>query len=158
MYLWFIVSVIAGHEGVDCKVLVAVQSLVDYIFMAHYPLASETDLETMEDHLTNFHLCKDIFIQNGARGTKDHLRIPKLHALLHYIENLYQLGVPDNFSTKTPESLHIQMCKDPYKASNHCNFDCQILNYLDIQDHLTLCLFYEMHKEKVWRHFVLLEL
>ena len=112
----------------------------------------------MEDHLTNFHLCKDIFIQNGAWGTKDHLRIPKLHALLHYIENSYQLGVPDNFSTETPESLHIQMCKDPYKVSNHHDFDCQILNYLDIQDHLMLHLFYEMHKEKVWRHFVLLEL
>ncbi len=122
-----------AQKGIDHKVLVAFQSLVDYIFIAHYPLASVTDLET-------------------------NLRIPKLHALLHYIENLYQLSVPDNFSTKTPESLHIQMCKDPYKASNHCNFDCQILNYLDIQDHLTLCLLYYMHKEKVWRHFVLLEL
>src|SRR5260370_22721193 len=118
--------------------------------MAHYPLMSETDIEIMERHLMNFHLCKGIFIQNGARGIKDHLWIPKLHALLHYLENSYQLGIPDNFSTEMPKSLHIQMCKEPYKASNHCDFDCQILNYLDVQDCLTLhYYFYEMHRDKV---------
>src|SRR5258708_2165463 len=47
-YLQFIVCIISGHERVDCKVLMAIRSLMDYIFMAHYPLVSETDLETME--------------------------------------------------------------------------------------------------------------
>ena len=110
--------------------------------MAHYPLLSESELETMEALLAKFHKLKRVFIQNGSQGTKNHLRIPKLHALVHYIENCYQLGVPDNFSTETPELLHIQMCKDPYKASNH-DFDHQILNYLDIQDWLTLWCLYE---------------
>ncbi|KAF8327380.1 uncharacterized protein EI90DRAFT_2928220, partial [Cantharellus anzutake] len=93
-------------------------SLVDYIFMAHYPYVSEANIETMAAHLGSFHAHKGIFVQSGMRGAKEHLRIPKLHALVHYIENSYQLGVPDNFSTETPESLHIQMCKNPYKASN----------------------------------------
>ena len=37
-----------------------------------------------------------------------------------------------------PESLHIQMCKEPYKSSNHHYYDLQILNYLDVHDQLTL--------------------
>jgi hypothetical protein len=145
-YLRLVVPIIAGHGRVDHRVLMAIRSLVDYIFMAHYPLISETDLETMEKHLMSFHSYKDIFIQNGARGSKNHLQIPKLHALLHYLKNSYQLGVPDNFSTETPKSLHIRMCKEPYKASNCRDFDHQILNYLDVQDHLTLCHFYEIHR------------
>ena len=117
-YLQFIIAVIAGHENVDQKVLVATQSLADYICMAHYPPISETDLEQMEALLDNFHKLKFIFIQNGSHESKNHLRIPKLHTLVHYIENSYLLGIPNNFSTKTPESLHIPMCKEPYRASN----------------------------------------
>src|SRR6266436_1882076 len=114
--------------------------------MAHYPLISETDLETMEKHLTSFHSYKDVFIQNGTRGSKNHLWIPKLHALLHYLENSYQLGVPNNFYIETSESLHIRMCKELYKALNRHDFDHQILNYLDVQDCLTLCHFYEIQR------------
>ena len=125
------------------QTLVVVRSLVDFIYLAHYPLISESDLEAMSASLTEFHRYKWIFIQNGSQGQKGHLRIPKLHALLHYLENSYQLGILDNFSTEMPESLHISMCKDPYNASNRCEFNSQILNYLDIQDQLTLQQFYE---------------
>ena len=144
MFLWFIVSVIAGYKNLDHKVLLAIRVLTDYIFMAHNPLLSVASLETMAEHLSEFHRNKSIFIQNGSRGRMDHLRIPKLHALVHYLENSYQLGVPDNFSTETPESLHIKMCKEPYKATNHCEYDCQILNYLDIQDRLVLWALFEV--------------
>ena len=37
----------------------------------------------------------------GAGTFPDNFQIPKLHALVHYIENSYQLGVPDDFSTET---------------------------------------------------------
>jgi len=62
-------------------------------------------------------------------------------------ENSYQLGVPDNFSTETPESLHIKMCKEPYNATNRRNYDPQILNYLDIHDRLTLRVHFEAAQE-----------
>ena len=137
-YLRFIVSIIAGYEDLDHRVLIVVWSLVDYIFMAHHLLTSMSDLKTMANHLSEFHKNKDIFIWNGSQGKMDHLHIPKLHALVHYLENTYQLSVPDNFSTETPESLHIKMCKEPYNATNHCNYNTQILNYLDIQDRLIL--------------------
>src|SRR5260370_14305053 len=116
--------------------------------MAHYPLVTTGNVCQMEYHLGHFHRLMEIFVQNGTQGLKKHLQIPKLHALVHYIENSYQLGIPNNFSMETPESLHIKMCKDPYKASNHQEVDQQILSYLDIQDWLTLQHFYEgMHAE-----------
>ncbi len=40
------------------------------------------------------------------------------------------------------------MCKDPYEASNHCDYDKQILSYLDIQDHLSMCSVYEDYRER----------
>ncbi len=54
------------------------------------------------------------------------------------MDNVQSGGTPDNFSTEMPESLHIDMCKMPYHASNHHEFDKQILNYLDIHDHLAM--------------------
>ena len=77
----------------------------------------------------------------------DYLNILKLHALVHYMGNCHQLGIPDNFLTKAPESLHICMCKEPYKSTNRRDYDCQILNYLDVQDQLTLPLLYEVFKD-----------
>ena len=104
-FIRFIVSVIAGYQDLEPRALIAVRSLMDYIFMAHNPLNSVSDLKTMAKYLSDFHKNKNIFIENGSRGEMNHLRIPKLHTLLHYLENTYQLGVPDNFSTETPESL-----------------------------------------------------
>src|SRR5258708_1460448 len=46
------------------------------------------------------------------------------------------------------KSLHIQMCKDPYEASNHCDYDKQILSYLDIQDCLSMRSAYEDYRER----------
>ncbi len=48
------------------------------------------------------------------------------------------------------ESLHIDMCKMPYHASNHCEFDKQILNYLDIHDCLTMWHAYEEYWCRQW--------
>src|SRR5258708_27952006 len=73
---------------------------------------------------------------------------PKLHALQHFIHDVHSGGTPENCSTETPESLHIQMCKDPYEASHHCDYDEQILSYLDIQDHLSMHSAYEDYRER----------
>src|SRR5258707_972791 len=38
--------------------------------------------------------------------------------------------------------------KDPYEASDCCNYDKQILSYLDIQDHLSMHSAYEDYRER----------
>src|SRR5258708_19720727 len=40
------------------------------------------------------------------------------------------------------------MCKDPYEASNHRDYDKQILSYLNIQDHLSMHSVYEDCRER----------
>src|SRR5258708_17361806 len=40
------------------------------------------------------------------------------------------------------------MCKDPYEASNCCDYDKKILSYLDIQDHLSMHSAYEDYRER----------
>lgn len=45
-------------------------------------------------------------------------------------DDVRQSGAPDNFSTETPQSLHIEHCKEPYHASNKHDLDEQILNFL----------------------------
>ena len=98
---------IAGHEKVDSRVIKAVRSILDYTYMAQYPALSELDLRKMEDLLTVFHQNKEIFISNKLWGT-DHLHIPKLHGLHHFMD--------DTQSGGTPESLHIDIvmnCAQP---------------------------------------------
>ena len=65
-FLKFIVAVIAGHENVDHSVLNAIRSLIDFIYLAHYLLILESDLETMAASLDEFHKHKNVFIQNGS--------------------------------------------------------------------------------------------
>src|SRR5258708_32592949 len=64
------------------------------------------------------------------------------------IHDVQSGGTTENCSTKTPKSLHIQMCKDPYEASNHHDYDKQILSYLDIQDCLSMHSAYEDYRER----------
>src|SRR5260370_29228044 len=84
----------------------------------------------MKDLLSSFNRSKEIFISNGSQELC-HFCIPKLHALQHFVDD-----------------VHIQMCKDPYGTSNHHDYDKQILNYLDIQDHLSMHYAYEDYRER----------
>src|SRR5260370_38519431 len=115
--------------------------------MAQYPLLSDSNLSKMKDLLSSFNRNKEVFISNGSQEPC-HFRIPKLHALQHFIHDVHSGGTPENCSTKTPESLHIQMCKDPYEASNCHDYDKQILSYLDIQDCLSMHSAYEDYRER----------
>jgi hypothetical protein len=129
-----LVGVIYGHENVNNSILTASRSLIDYIYIAQFPSISEGDLAHMMGLLSAWEQHKIAFIQNGARGDMDHLKIPKAHALPHLMDDIRRSGTPDNFSTEVPESLHIETCKDPYAASNKREFAEQILAYIDRQE------------------------
>src|SRR6266436_1820896 len=146
-YQRLMLPIIFGHEKVDAKVINAIWSVLDFVYMAQYPLLSDSNLSKMKDLLSSFNRNKEVFISNGSQEPC-HFHIPKLHALWHFIHDVHSGGTPENCSTETPESLHIQMHKDPYEASNHCDYDKQILSYLDIQDHLSMCSAYEDYRER----------
>ena len=80
MFQKLILLVVVGHEKVDSKVIKSIRSILDYAYMAQYPVLSEIDLKKMDDILLIFHQNKEVFISNESQGS-DHFHIPKLHAL-----------------------------------------------------------------------------
>ena len=52
MLRYVTVVIIAGHENVSCKVLVAVRSLMDFFYLAHYPVILDDILEVMSQNST----------------------------------------------------------------------------------------------------------
>jgi hypothetical protein len=58
----------------------------------------------------------DELIKLGIRGN---LWIPKLMALVHFRQDIILGGVPSNWSSETPETLHKILPKSLYDQTNH---------------------------------------
>ena len=77
--------------------------------------------------MKTFHNHKKIIIKLGIQ---EHLNIPKLHALLHYINCIRSLGSADGYNTESPERLHIDFAKEAYCASNKRDYVEQMAVWL----------------------------
>ena len=82
-----ILPVVAGHEKADSKVVRSLRSILDFAYMAQYPMLSKIDLQKMDELLVVFHKNKEIFISNGSQEL-DHFNIPKLHTLRHFMDDI----------------------------------------------------------------------
>ena len=89
-----------------------------------YPSCSHNALESC---LKTFHNHKKIIIKLEIR---EHFNIPKLHALLHYINCIRPLGSADGYNTESPERLHIDFAKEAYRASNKRDYVEQMAVWL----------------------------
>lgn len=118
------------------RLVCAVRAMLDFLYLAQYPLHSTETLDQLENALQRFHANKSIFLDLGI--CKD-WEIPKLHWLDHYRSTMENLGTADNFNTEYTERLHIDMAKDAYEATNG----------KDIYPQMTLWL---ERKEKILRH------
>ncbi|KAF8264069.1 hypothetical protein EI94DRAFT_1703538 [Lactarius quietus] len=114
----------------------AICTLMDFIFLAQYPVHTAKTLELLEDALSRFHGNKSIFVDLGVCRNFD---IPKLHFLSHYVNLIKLYGTTDNFNTETMEWLHIDLTKDTFDASNKKDECPQMTNYVE-------------RKEKIHRH------
>src|SRR5258708_40021737 len=97
-YQRLMLPIIFGHEKVDAKVINAIWSVLDFVYMAQYPLLSDSNLSKMKDLLSSFNQNKEVFISNGSQEPC-HFRIPKLNALQHFIHNFNSAEPPQNYST-----------------------------------------------------------
>ncbi|KAK7689551.1 hypothetical protein QCA50_007343 [Cerrena zonata] len=100
------------------EVVREVRALLDFMYLAQYPVHSDETLTQMVDALEQFHKNKDIFIDLGARF--DFL-INKLHYALHYRLMIERLGTTDNYNTEHTEQLHIPFAKTAYSFTNSKN-------------------------------------
>ncbi|KAG8953783.1 hypothetical protein FRC03_011655 [Tulasnella sp. 419] len=92
------------------RVVTAARALLDVIFLSQLPTHTSKTLDQMAAALNEFHCFKDMFVMEQVRT---HFNIPKIHALLHYVEAIRSWGAADGFNTESPERLHIDYAKKP---------------------------------------------
>ncbi|KAH9020914.1 hypothetical protein EDB84DRAFT_1441645 [Lactarius hengduanensis] len=114
--LALVMDVPLAREISNSRLLRAVRALMDFAFIAQYPVHTGETLELLEDALSRFHENKSIFVDLGIR---DNFNIPKLHFASHYVDLIKLYGTTDNFNTENTERLHIDLAKDAYAATNH---------------------------------------
>ncbi|THH31369.1 hypothetical protein EUX98_g2803 [Antrodiella citrinella] len=93
----------------------AVRAILDFLYLAQYPVHTEQTLTLLDDALDRFHDNKQVFVDIGVRNS---WAIPKLHFLRHYSYFIRRLGTTDNYNTESTERLHIDLAKDAYAATN----------------------------------------
>jgi hypothetical protein len=120
----------------NIRLIRAVRALLDFIYLARYPVHTDESLVLLEDSLEQFHDNKEIFVDLSIR---DAFNIPKLHFARHYVDYIKLYGSLDNFNTEYTERLHIDLAKDAYAATNRKDEFSQMTVWLE-------------RKEKIHRH------
>ncbi|KAK7685479.1 hypothetical protein QCA50_011343 [Cerrena zonata] len=133
-----------NSEAAAATVVRAVRAILDFAYLAQYPVHSTQTLDEMEDALKRFHENKYIFIDLGI--CSDFI-INKLHYALHYRLMIERFGTTDNYNTEHTERLHIPYAKDAFDASNGKNVYPQMTTYvqrkekiLDHANYIAWCL------------------
>ncbi|KAJ6631941.1 hypothetical protein B0H10DRAFT_2159548 [Mycena sp. CBHHK59/15] len=118
------------------RLLAAVRGLLDFVYLAQYPMHTTETLSHLQNALQRFHDNKSIFVDLGVRNN---FNLPKLHSCAHYIMYIKLFGTTDNYNTEYTERLHIDLAKDAYRS----------INFKDEFPQMTLWL---ERKEKIYRH------
>lgn len=117
--------------AVQQAVLRAVIAVIDFIYYSQLQIHTSKTLDALLNALKTFHENKDVFVQAGIR---EHFNIPKLHAMIHYLEAIKSRGSADGFNTESPERLHIDFAKEGYRASNKRDYIKQMVVWLGRQE------------------------
>ncbi|KAI0690834.1 hypothetical protein BC835DRAFT_1280189 [Cytidiella melzeri] len=142
-------SKVTGHEHDQlCRILLAlvldmpplestispapvvrcVRAILDFLYLAQYPIHTDDTLALLDEALARFHADKQVFIDLGIR---EGFNLPKLHFVLHYSQSIRLFGTTDNFNTEYTERLHIDFTKDAYRATNRKDEFTQMTKWLE---------------------------
>ena len=116
---WFLLALVAdiclpsGHS--NAKLIQSVRVVLDFIYLARYPVHTTETVAQMHNALHTFHQNHNIFI---SLGICKHFNIPKLHNAGHYYQYVQLYGTTDNFNTEYTKQLHIDLAKDAYASTN----------------------------------------
>ncbi|KAJ3769430.1 hypothetical protein FB446DRAFT_812086 [Lentinula raphanica] len=100
--------------------LAATRALLDFLYLASYPIHSSESLALLEKALDSFHQNQNVFIELEVRAN---FNLPKLHFLCHYVRAIKYYGTTDNYNTETTEHA--------YRASNHKDEYAQMTRWLE---------------------------
>ncbi|KAJ6526345.1 hypothetical protein B0H19DRAFT_1084449 [Mycena capillaripes] len=119
------------------RLVEAVRGVLDFTFIAQYPMHTTETLAELEDARMAFHRNKDIFVDLGT--VREGFNLPKLHSMGHYPDDIMNFGTSDNYNTEYTERLHIDLAKDAYRSTNRKDEFSQMTLWLE-------------RKEKILRH------
>ncbi|KAJ3987299.1 hypothetical protein F5890DRAFT_1472384, partial [Lentinula detonsa] len=125
----------------NTRLVRCLRGLIDFLYLSQYPVHSTHSLNLLSNALHCFHENKAIFIDLGIRSD---FRIPKIHFMNHYVDDIQGMGTLDNFNTEYTERLHIDLAKQAYCATNK-------------KDELSQMALWLERKEKVMKHAAHLE-
>jgi hypothetical protein len=117
------------------KFLRAVRGLLDFLYLAKYPVHTTETLQLLDDALHMYHDNRQIFIDLGIRND---FNFPKDHFINHYHELIEIFGTTDNYDTSYTERLHIDLAKDAYRATNSKDEYPQMTAWLDRRERVLL--------------------
>ncbi|KAF7377425.1 hypothetical protein MSAN_00164100 [Mycena sanguinolenta] len=110
------------------RLLTAVRGILDFVYLAQYPMHTDETLSLLEDALDSFHANKAVFVDLGIRSE---FNLPKLHACKHYVMYIKFYGTTDNYNTEYTERLHIDLAKEAYRSTNFKNEFPQMTLWLE---------------------------
>ncbi|KAJ7140543.1 hypothetical protein C8R43DRAFT_954828 [Mycena crocata] len=119
----------------NARLIRSVRALLDFLYLAQYPVHSTETLAQQDEALARFHENKEIFIELGIRSN---FNLPKLHFLRHYPRSTTRFGTSDNFNTEYTERLHIDFAKQAYRATNHKDEYPQMTQWLERKEKILL--------------------
>ena len=122
------------------------RSILDFLYLAQYPIHTSETLVTLEHVLDGFHNNKYIL---EILGIRNDFNIPKLHFLIHYPQAIKLFGTTDNYNTEATERLHIDFAKDAYQATNHKDEFVQMTKWLERREKIMLHANYLMWRCKL---------
>ena len=125
--------ILGGRDST--RLMHAVRSLLDFLYLKQYQCHSCKMLDLLWDALLGFYNHKAIFTDLGVW---ENFNIPKLHSLTHYISLIELFGTTDNYNTKQLEQLYIDFTKDTYRATNRKNVYAQMTTWLQRREKILL--------------------
>ena len=131
--LGIIIDIRLPNNSSNVRLIRSARALLDFLYLAQYPIHSSSTLQLLMDALSRFHANREIFINLGIRSQ---FNLPKLHSMTHYVELIKYLGTTDNFNTQHTERLHIPLAKRAYEASNHKDEFEQMSNWVNRKERI----------------------
>ena len=143
LLLGLIIDVRLPGASSSSRLCGAVRGMLDFVYLAQYPLHTTDSLKLLKQALSRFHINKDIFVELGVSTS---FKIPKLHGCQHYDVHIQNFGTADNYNTEYTERLHIDLAKNAYRATNHRDELPQMVLWLDRREKLHRHIKYIQHK------------
>jgi hypothetical protein len=130
-------------------VILCYRAILDFVYIAQYASHDDKTLKYLEDALDLFHAHKHILTDPDLVNVREHLNIPKFHAMVHYAQAIRDFGTTDNYNTEMFERFHIDCAKEAWRASNFRDELPQMVQWLARQEKVAMFETYLEHYESL---------